>query len=172
MDKKDNEYVKIVHPFKPIYDSSTKALILGSFPSVISRKNDFYFSNPHNRFWPIMEKVFLFKDDKTILGRTNFLISHHLGMYDVIYSCSIHQSEDASIKDVVPNDIKKIISESQIKTVFLLGKTAYDLYMKYFKDLKVESILLPSSSPANASWSLDKLVSRYISIKEKVDKEI
>jgi hypoxanthine-DNA glycosylase len=153
--------MKLIHTLKPIYDKNSKILILGSFPSEISRINNFYYANKNNRFWKVIEIIFNVKlnnNDEKI----KFLHTHNIALWDVIYSCEINKSNDASIKNVIPNDIKKIIYSSNIKCIFLTGKTALKYFNKYIaNDIKINAICLPSTSSANAVFSLNKLVKEY-----------
>ena len=154
--------MKATHNLKPIYDNSSKVLILGSFPSVKSREVCSYYAHPKNRFWKILSILY----EEEIDDKEKFLLKHHIALWDVIASCEIVGSSDASIKNVKVNDIKKIIKASKIEKVFTTGKKAYDLYNKYLrKELGMEAIYLPSPSPANAAMSLDKLVLEYKKIK-------
>ena len=153
--------MKVMHEFKPIYDNKSKILILGTMPSIKSRANKFYFSNPTNRFFKIMETLFntklLSNDDKKA-----FLLKNKIALWDVCKECEILASSDSSIKNIIPNDISIILKSSPIKAIFTTGKTAYKLYQKYiFPTTKIEAISLPSSSSANASYSLDKLINEY-----------
>ncbi len=153
--------MKEFHTLKPIYNNKSKILILGSFPSVMSRENNFYYANPTNRFWKIFENLFntklSSKEDKI-----SFLLNNNIALYDVIASCSIHKSSDSSITNIVPNDISIIINNSNVKYIFVNGKKALELYNKYLlKELKIEGIYLPSTSSANATYSLEKLIKEY-----------
>ena len=153
--------MKVKHEFKPIYDNKSKILILGTMPSIKSRANKFYYSNPTNRFFKIMESLFntklLSNDDKKA-----FLLKNKIALWDVCKECDILASSDSSIKNIIPNDISIILKSSPIKAIFTTGKTAYKLYQKYiFPTTKIEAISLPSSSSANASYSLDKLINEY-----------
>ncbi len=153
--------MKVMHEFKPIYDNKSKILILGTMPSIKSRANKFYYSNPTNRFFKIMETLFntklLSNDDKKA-----FLLKNKIALWDVCKECDILASSDSSIKNIIPNDISIILKSSPIKAIFTTGKTAYKLYQKYiFPTTKIEAISLPSSSSANASYSLDKLINEY-----------
>ena len=150
------------HTIKPYYRNDSQVLILGSFPSVKSRAEGFYYAHPQNRFWKVLENLF----DEKIEDKKEFLKVHHIALFDVCASCEIKGSSDASIKEVVPNDIKKIIKNSQIKIIFLNGKTAANLYKKYIKNREVPSIALPSTSPANATINLEKLIEEYKIIKK------
>lgn len=155
--------MRIDHPFKPVYDASSKVLILGSFPSVISRKENFYYANKNNRFWSVMEELF----QEEIQDRKAFCLKHHIALWDVIQSCEITGSNDASIKNVKLNDIRSLTEKTDISCVFLSGRKALDLYERYI-DLDVEYISLPSTSSANAKYRLDDLVNAYSVILEKL----
>ena len=127
-----------------------------------SREEGFYYAHPQNRFWRVLSSVF----EEEIVDKKEFLKKHKIALFDVCASCEIKGSSDASIKEVVPNDIEEILKESGIKQIILNGKTASKLYQKYMKDIKVPSITLPSTSPANASFSLEKLIEEYKILKE------
>ena len=163
--------MKVVHPLKPIYNSESKVLILGSFPSIKSRENSFYYAHPKNRFWSTLEKVFNEDIGSSNQDRKKFLLTHKIALFDVVYSCNITASSDSSIKDVIPNDIKKIVDESKIEAIFTTGTKAYSLYNKYlFKDVGIEAIKLPSPSPANCKRGIEEvLVNSYKKIKEYLD---
>ena len=122
--------MKVVHPLKPIYNSESKVLILGSFPSIKSRENSFYYAHPKNRFWSTLEKVFKEDIRSSNQDREKFLLTHKIALFDVVYSCNITASSDSSIKDVIPNDIKKIVDNSNIEAIFTTGTKAYSLYNK------------------------------------------
>lgn len=149
----------ISHPFKPVYNKDSKILILGSFPSVVSRENNFYYGNNNNRFWAVISVIYNCNLPKTIDDKIKLILDNDLALYDVINSCTITGSSDSSIKNVVPNNIKNIVDISLINTVLLNGKTAYNLYNKYIFDIiGIEGICLPSTSAANAKWRLGDLV--------------
>ena len=163
--------MKVVHPLKPIYNSESKVLILGSFPSIKSRENSFYYAHPKNRFWSTLEKVFKEDIRSSNQDREKFLLTHKIALFDVVYSCNITASSDSSIKDVIPNDIKKIVDDSKIEAIFTTGTKAYSLYNKYLlKDVGIEAIKLPSPSPANCKRGIEEvLVNSYNKIKEYLD---
>ena len=163
--------MKVVHPLKPIYNSESKVLILGSFPSIKSRENSFYYAHPKNRFWSTLEKVFKEDIGNSNQDREKFLLTHKIALFDVVYSCNITASSDSSIKDVIPNDIKKIVDKSKIEAIFTTGTKAYSLYNKYLlKDVGIEAIKLPSPSPANCKRGIEEvLVNSYNKIKEYLD---
>lgn len=150
------------HTIPAFYHKDSQVLILGSFPSVKSREEGFYYAHHQNRFWKILSHLY----QEEIVDKKEFLIKHHIALFDVCASCEIKGSSDASIKKVVPNDLSKIVKESQIKAIILNGKTATNLYQKLIKGLEIETISLPSTSPANATYGLDKLVEEYQIIKK------
>lgn len=152
----------VIHPIKPIYNKDSKILILGSFPSVKSREQEFFYGHPQNRFWRVLSAVFDESVPVTNEEKTAFLLNHNIALWDVIHSCDIVGSSDSSIKNVVPNDISRIIEESNIVQIFTNGKKSDQLYQKHILHIsEFESICLPSTSPANATWSLDKLVTKW-----------
>ena len=157
---------KVVHPFAPIYDQSSRVLILGSFPSVISRKQSFYYANVHNRFWPVL--FTLFEEEPS--DRTEFCHRHHIALWDVIHSCTIAGSSDASIKDVIVNDIPSLVKKTNVRAVFTTGSRASSLYEKYI-DCSLVHIALPSTSSANARMKMDDLVNAYRIIREYCDEK-
>ncbi len=151
--------MRISHPFEPVYNINSTILILGSFPSIKSREINFYYGHPQNRFWKILELIYNEKIENNIESRKNFLLKHNIALWDTIKECDIVSSSDSSIKNAIPNDINMIIKNSNIKSIFCNGNTSYKLFMKYFKG-KFKDITiacLPSSSPANAKFSLQEL---------------
>ena len=159
--------MKIIHPLEPIYDYNSKILILGTMPSVISREKNFYYANPQNRFWLIMATLFTKNLDNNE-ERKKFLLDNHIALWDVIKSCEITGSSDASIKNIKVNNIKKLIKETKIKYIFCTGKKAYNTLLKYQK-LNVPTFYLPSPSSANAAFSLPRLVAEYQIIKDYLE---
>ncbi len=152
----------INHPIEPIYNKNSKILILGSFPSVKSREQAFFYGHSQNRFWRVLAKIFDKREPKTIDEKKCFLLSNKIAVWDVIAACEINGSSDSSIKNVVSNDISRILNVAKIEKIIVNGKTAEKYYNKYIKD-KVgrEAICLPSTSPANAAWTLDSLVKAW-----------
>lgn len=147
-----------VHTIKPIYDENSKILILGSFPSVASRNAMMYYSHPQNRFWEVMSVLF----DEEIYDKFDFLIKHNIALWDVVKSCQITGSSDASIKNIEVNDISLILRNADIRKIFVNGNKAYQLYNKYILPVvNIEAVLLPSTSSANASKGLDALVKDF-----------
>jgi hypoxanthine-DNA glycosylase len=157
---------KQLHPIKPLFNMDSKVLILGSFPSLKSREQMFFYGHPQNRFWRVLAEVFSCEVPQTIEEKSEFILSHNIALWDVIASCDIIGSSDSSIKNVVPNDLSIILSLANIKQIFVNGKTAEKYYNKYIaKQIEQEAICLPSTSPANATWSLERLVDAWKIIK-------
>ena len=153
--------MKVYHTLKPIYNKNSKILILGSMPSVISRNKNFYYANRNNRFWNIMENLFLTKFNSN-LEKREFLLDNKIALWDVIKCCEIKGSSDNSIKNVNINDINYLIKKSNIKYIFVTGKKALNLYNKYLLNItKKEAFYLPSPSSANASYNLKDLTEKY-----------
>lgn len=149
----------ITHTFEPVYDKKSKILILGTFPSVKSRASDFYYQHPQNRFWKVVSMLVGVPTPETIEAEKSMLLNAHIAVWDVIYSCDIIGSSDSSIKNVVPNDMGLLLNKTDIKTIFANGGKAYELYNRYcFEATKKAIVKLPSTSPANACYSLEKLV--------------
>lgn len=156
----------IVHPIEPLYDKNSKILILGSFPSVKSREEGFFYSHPQNRFWRVVSAVFGCETPATIEEKRSFLLSHNIAVWDVIASCDIEGSADSTIKNVQANDLTIILDTAKIKRIFVNGKTAHRYYNKYIRDeIGREAVCLPSTSPANAAWSMEKLTDAWKVIK-------
>ena len=150
------------HTINPIYDENSKILILGSFPSVKSREEMFFYGHPKNRFWKVLSSVFGVPEPTTITEKRHFLISHNVALWDVIASCDLTASADSSIKNVRPNDISTILSKAKIKKIFVNGKTAKKYYDQYIKETVCQdAVCLPSTSPANAAWNLEKLIEEW-----------
>ena len=155
------------HPFPPLYNKSSKVLILGSFPSVKSREQMFFYGHPQNRFWKVMASVFECDVPETIEEKKKFLFENGVALWDVIASCEIEGSSDSSIKNVKVNDLSKILNEADIKAIFINGRTAEKYFKKYTRDqIKRDALCLPSTSPANAAWSVERLCEKWKVIKE------
>ncbi len=158
------------HPFPPLYDENSKVLILGSFPSVKSREQMFFYGHPQNRFWKVVSAVMCTDKPITIEEKSAFLHSNHIALWDVIASCDITGSSDSSIKNVVANDLTEILDNADVKQIFVNGKTAEKYYKKYIRDtIGREAVWLPSTSPANAGWSVDRLIETWGVIKNYLD---
>ena len=151
-----------VHPIAPVFDKDSKVLILGSFPSVRSREEGFFYGHPQNRFWKVTSQIFGEELPVTIDEKKAFLIRNHIALWDVIGSCEIDGSSDSSIRDVTVNDLSVILGTADIRAIFLNGKKAEQYYLKYlFPILKRDAVCLPSTSPANAAWNLEKLADAW-----------
>ena len=152
----------IQHPIEPVFDKESKILILGSFPSVKSREEGFFYGHPQNRFWKVLAEIWKEPVPVSIDEKKSFLLRNHIAVWDVIKSCDIEGSSDSSIKNVVANDIGVILLKADIKQIYVNGKKAQQLYQKYiYPMLQKEAICLPSTSPANAAWSLERLVQEW-----------
>ncbi len=159
---------QLVHPFPPTWNDHSEILILGSFPSVKSREMAYFYGHPQNRFWRIVAA--LYEDDipLTVEERRAFLLRHHIALWDVIASCTIVGSSDSSIRDAVPNDIRPILAGAPIHSIYTNGQTASHLYRKYIlPEIGRDAVCLPSTSPANASWSFDRLLSAWSAIRSR-----
>lgn len=149
----------VEHPIRPVYNKNSRILILGSFPSVKSREANFFYGHPQNRFWKVLATVFETEVPVTVDEKREFLLAHGVAVWDVIKSCDIVGSSDSSIKNVVPNDLREILNNADIRQIFVNGKTAEQYYKKYIeKEIGRKATCLPSTSPANAAWNVEKLV--------------
>lgn len=158
----NKKYEHIVHPFPPLYDENSKILILGSLPSVKSREQMFFYGHPQNRFWKVIAAVTGEAVPETIEEKKELLHRNHIALWDTIYSCDIIGSSDSSIKNVVPTNLEPIIRHSRIDHIYCNGNTSGKYYQKYQQQtLGMEAVTLPSTSPANAAFSLEKLIDRW-----------
>lgn len=156
------EYQSLKHTFEPVFDAESRILILGSFPSVKSRENNFFYGHPQNRFWKVMASVLDMNVPVTIDEKKKMLLENHVAVWDVIASCSIQGSSDTSIKDVAVNDFSKILENSKVERIYVNGGKAYELYHKYAEKVTgIKAAKLPSTSPANAAWNLEKLTKAW-----------
>ena len=150
------------HPIPPVFDGSSRVLILGSFPSVKSREVCFFYGHPQNRFWRVLSALYETPIPDSVDGKREFLLAHGVALWDVIASCEIEGSADQSIRDVRPNDVGRILSVSPIQGIFVNGKTAEKYYNTYLREtLGRSAVCLPSTSPANAAWSLSALIEAW-----------
>ena len=148
----------LIHPIAPVFNCDSRVLILGSFPSVKSREEGFFYGHPQNRFWRVASSVF----GEAIEDKKSFLLRNHLAVWDVIGSCEIEGSSDSSIRNVTVNDISVILDAADIQAIYLNGKKAYQLYQKYLNPaIRRDGICLPSTSPANAMWRADDLIKAW-----------
>lgn len=153
---------QIIHPFAPCFDEKSKILILGSLPSVKSREQNFYYGHPQNRFWKVLAGCLNQPVPQTIQQKKEFILSNHMALWDIIASCTIEGSSDSSIKDVIPQDLSVVLEHSRITLIICNGKTSEKYFKKYAAArTTIPMICLPSTSPANAAYSLDKLISLW-----------
>ena len=157
----------IIHPISPVYDKNSKILILGSFPSVKSREEGFFYGHPQNRFWKVVASVYGEDVPKSIEAKKTFLLINHIAVWDVIKSCDIVGSSDSSIKNVVANDLGIILKTADVRAIYVNGKTALKYYQNYTEPVVGRNaICLPSTSPANAAWNMERLIEAWGVIKE------
>ena len=169
---KTMEYEHIEHTFAPVYDADSEVLILGTLPSVKSRENHFYYGHKQNRFWKVLAQVLNETVPQTIPEKKEMLLRHHIALWDVIASCDIAGSSDSSIRNVVPNDLAYIIGRSRITRIYANGAKSKQLYDKYLaKELGIEAVQLPSTSPANAAYSVERLLEYWQKIIKTPEKE-
>jgi hypoxanthine-DNA glycosylase len=152
----------IVHPINPVYNFESKILILGSFPSVKSREEGFFYGHIQNRFWKVISSIFHTELPKSIEEKKKLLLDNKIAVWDVIKSCEITGSSDNTIKNVTANDISLILNSAKIEKIIVNGKTAEKFYNKYILNkINRKAICLPSTSPANATWTFEKLVEAW-----------
>ena len=138
----------------PIVFKDSRVLILGSMPSVISLKEQMYYANKTNRFWKILKEIFQKED------RIELLKVSHIALWDICHSCIRKTSADSEIKDIEPNDIQGLLNTyKNIEKVICNGRTSYNTMKKYFPD--IETVYCPSTSSANARFSLEQLIEIY-----------
>ena len=153
---------RIQHPFGPLFDRNSRILILGSFPSVKSREQNFFYGHPQNRFWKVLAAVFGQPVPVDIPEKKALILNHSLALWDSIASCVITGSSDASIRDVRPNDLRIILDNCPIERICCNGRKSHEMYEKYIlPDIGREAFCLPSTSPANAQWSLERLIGAW-----------
>lgn len=158
---------QVIHNIPPVYDERSRVLILGSFPSVKSRETEFFYGHPQNRFWKAIAALCGAPVPETVAQKKELLLLNGIALWDVIAVCSVDGSADSSIKNAVPNDISSLLSETNIKHIFLNGKTAEKYYNRYMKStVDIPALCLPSTSPANAAKNLDALVEDWSIIKK------
>lgn len=155
-----------VHPIPPVFDKRSQILILGSFPSVKSREVKFFYGHPQNRFWRVVSAVFNEEVPASTKEKRELLLRNHIAVWDCIGSCEITGSSDISIRYAAPNDISIILDNAPIKMIFTNGKKSHEMYIKHIEPItKREDICLPSTSPANAQWNLERLIEKWKIIK-------
>ena len=156
------EPLMLVHPFPPLFDENSHILILGSFPSIKSREQQFFYGHPQNRFWPLMALLTGEARPLTIAEKRALILKHGFALWDSIGRCTITGSSDSSIRDVEPNDLRIITAQAPIEKIFCNGNASLRCYRRYIQPaLGREATLLPSTSPANAAWSLERLAEAW-----------
>lgn len=157
----------VSHPIPPVWREDATVLILGSFPSVKSREGKFYYHHPQNRFWKVLSAVYAAPAMQTVEEKKAFLLTHNIAIWDSIQSCQIDGSEDSTIRDVTPNDIAGLLAKTNIKQIFCNGNVSYNCYCRYIlPKTSVPAIKLPSTSPANAAWSTQRLTEAWKCIRD------
>lgn len=157
-----SEAMPQVHPIHPLFDKNSRVLILGSFPSVKSREAKFFYGHPQNRFWRVLAALTGSPLPHTIAEKTELVLKNHFALWDSIGSCTITGSSDSSIRDVVPNDLRIIVDHAPIERIFCNGATSLKYYRRYNEPILGRPAgVLPSSSPANAAWTLEKLIDAW-----------
>lgn len=156
-----------VHPFPPLYSADSKVLILGSFPSVKSREAMFFYGHPQNRFWKVIAALFCEPVPQTIEEKKRLILSHGLALWDSIASCDIKGSSDASITNAQPTDLSEILKNSQVGRIYCNGSRSFEIYNRYqLPKLGLQAVKLPSTSPANAAFSLERLTQEWSIIRK------
>ncbi len=156
------EKERLVHPFGPVFDGNSRVLILGSFPSVRSREQRFYYGHPQNRFWSVLAALFRRDVPATVPEKKRLILENRLALWDAVGGCEITGSSDASIRDVRPNDLSLILDSCPIRMICCNGKTAWALYEKHIRPaVGREALCLPSTSPANACWTPESLTEAW-----------
>ncbi len=163
----DDRYMHIEHPIKPLYDAESRILILGSFPSVKSREVMFFYGHPQNRYWRLIAEILGEEKPETVEEKAAMMHKYHIAMWDVIGSCDIIGSSDTSIKNVKANDLGEILNNSKITRIYVNGGTAEKFYKKYTEKVTgIKAVRLPSTSPANAAWQMERLKEAWKVIKD------
>ncbi|MBR2732300.1 MAG: DNA-deoxyinosine glycosylase [Clostridia bacterium] len=156
----------LIHPIPPLFAADAETLILGSFPSVKSREAAFFYGHPQNRFWKVLPRVLGCPVPQTIDEKKALILTHRLALWDVIGSCEIEGSADSTIRSVTPNDLRIILNGSAVTRIFVNGRTAEKYYKKYTEPvIGIPAVCLPSTSPANAAWSLERLTAAWMQIR-------
>lgn len=161
MRQQNQKLTHVKHEFNPIFDENSEILILGTLPSVKSREQNFYYGHPQNRFWKVIAALTNRPLPQTIEEKKRLLLENRIAVWDVIAECEIVGSSDSSIRNAVPNDLHQILDAAQIQHIYTNGGTAKRLYEKFQKDLAVPMTGLPSTSPANAAFTMDRLLEKW-----------
>mgnify|MGYP002801333373 FL=1 len=165
------ESQRVVHQFQPVFDSRSRVLILGTMPSPKSREQGFYYGYPRNRFWMVLAQVLGEPQPETIEEKTEMALRHGVAVWDVLASCDIHGADDTSIRNPVPDDMSRILDRAPVQAIFTTGTKATALFRRYCAEQAgMDSIPLPSTSPANCRISTEELVKEYSKILEYLGK--
>lgn len=149
----------IVHPWGPIVSPGSRILILGSFPSVKSREVSFFYGHPQNRFWPMLARIFDESIPTSREEKTSLILRHSLALWDAIAACDIEGSSDASVRNAQPVDIRCVLDVAPIERVLCNGTLSAKLYERHLRSIVgIDAQIMPSTSPANAAWQMDRLV--------------
>lgn len=158
---------QVIHEIPPVYDGNSRILILGSFPSVKSRESRFFYGHPQNRFWKVLSALTGAALPRTVEEKRALLLEHHIAVWDVIACCNIEGSSDSSIRDVVPNDLNRILEAADIRRIYCNGGKSYELYRRFCEPVTGRAaVKLPSTSPANAACRLEQLTEQWSVISE------
>lgn len=158
-----------VHNIEPVYAGDSRVLILGSFPSVRSRADGFFYAHPQNRFWRVLAALFVSAVPQSVEEKKALLYAQRLALWDVCARCSVSGSGDASIRDVLPNDISALLKKTQVRAIFANGATAASLYRRLLEPVTgMPAVALPSTSAANASYRLEKLVESWGCVRDEL----
>ena len=153
---------RIIHPIPPLFDAQCRVLILGSFPSVKSREAMFFYGHPQNRFWSLLARLFGEPIPTSVGDKKRLALTHHIALWDSIRACTVTGSSDSSIRDVEPNDLSVILDNSRVEAIFCNGALSHRMYKKYIEPVTgIRAIGLPSTSPANAAYSMDRLAAAW-----------
>lgn len=156
------------HPFDPLFSEDSETLILGSFPSVRSRREAFYYAHPANRFWKVIAGIYDREVPVTIEEKKELILGERLALWDPVASCRVTASYDATIRDVEPNDFSAVLDHSRVRDIYCNGRKSHQLYTEYIRPRTgVEAVYLPSTSSANAAWSLPELIRAWSVINER-----
>ena len=156
------DFQHIVHPIPALFDESSEILILGSFPSVKSRAENFFYAHPQNRFWRLLASLYSEMTPQTVSEKIFFCRAHHIALWDTVYACDIIGSSDQSIKNVVPTDLSPILSDSNIHSIYCNGAAAGRFFHRLHEPvLHRKAVVLPSTSPANAARNMERLIEAW-----------
>ena len=159
----------LYHPFGPLYNKESRILILGSFPSVKSREQNFFYGHPQNRFWKVIAALYEQPLPQSIEEKKKLILDNRLALWDSIASCEITGSSDSSIRNARANDINVILESCNIEKIYCNGRKSHELYRKYIEPATGRAAAcLPSTSPANAQWSLEKLIGAWAEIRADI----